>query len=181
MVRGWQGYDIQQYAADLLANIIGGGTSSRLWQKVREEHGLAYTVGSSSISYQDCGLFSIFAACSPANVREVVSLSVEEMRDVVQNGVTADELELARQQSIASILLSLEDSAARAATLAQSEMVHGRQISVEETLAKINAVTLADLTSLARECFRTPDIAFAALGDLRKLSLDRDDLEILLH
>lgn len=170
--------DERRYAADLLANIIGGGTSSRLWQKVREEHGLAYTVGSSSISYQDCGLFSIFAACSPANVPDVVSLAIEEMRDIVQDGVRAEELELARQQSMASILLSLEDSAARAATLAQSEMIHGRVIPVEETLEKINAVTREDLADLAREFFKTDDIAFAALGDLRKLSLDRDDLTI---
>ena len=170
--------DERRYAADLLANIIGGGTSSRLWQKIREERGLVYTVGSSSNSYQDCGLFSIFAACSPANVSEVVSLSIREMRDIVQHGVTVDELELARQQSIASILLSLEDSASRAATLAQSELVHGRQISVEETLEKINAVTCQDLAALAAEYFRTPDIAFAALGDLKKLALDRNDLSI---
>jgi predicted Zn-dependent peptidase len=170
--------DERRYAADLLANIIGGGTSSRLWQKIREEHGLAYSVGSSSISYQDCGLFSIFAACSPAHAREVVELALAELRDVVENGVTAAELDLARQQSVSSILLSLEDSAARAATLAQSEMIHGRQISVEETLEKINAVTRDDIAELARQHFTSENLAFAALGDLKKLKLERGDLSI---
>jgi predicted Zn-dependent peptidase len=170
--------DERRYAGDLLANIIGGGTSSRLWQKIREERGLVYSVGASSISYQDCGLFSIFAACSPLNVREVATVAVAEVRDIVQNGVRQDELDLARQQSVASILLSLEDSASRAAVLAQSEIVHGRQISVEETLDKINAVTLKDIADLARDSFKTSAIAFAALGDLRKLDLKPDDLAI---
>ncbi len=133
--------DERRYAADLMANIIGGGTSSRLWQKVREERGLAYSVGASAISYQDCGMFSVFAGTSPEQVGEVVDLSIAEMTKVVNDGVTADELDLAKQQSVSSILLSLEDSASRAAAVAQSEMVHGRQISVEETLAKVDAVS----------------------------------------
>lgn len=170
--------DERRYAADVLANIIGGGTSSRLWQKVREERGLAYNVGASSISYQDCGMFSIFAATSPEQVEEVVDLSIAEMRAVVNEGVTEDELELAKQQAVASILLSLEDSASRAAALAQGEMTHGRQIPVEETLANLDAVTTADIHSLAREFFLTENIAFAALGDLKALKIDRERLRI---
>ena len=170
--------DERRYAADVLANIIGGGTSSRLWQKVREERGLAYSVGASAVSYQDCGMFSIFAATSPEQFEEVVDLSIAEMRNVVRDGVTSDELELAKQQSVASILLSLEDSAARAATLAQSEMTHGRQISVEETLAKLDAVTTDDIHAIAREFFRTENVAFAALGDLKRLIIGRERLDI---
>lgn len=170
--------DPRRYAADVLANIIGGGTSSRLWQKVREERGLAYNVGASSISYQDCGMFSIFAATSPEQVEEVVDLSIAEMRAVVNDGVTEDELELAKQQAVASILLSLEDSASRAAALAQGEMTHGRQIPVEETLANLDAVTTGDIHTLAREFFRTENIAFAALGDLSDLKIDRGRLTI---
>ncbi|MBP7415800.1 MAG: insulinase family protein [Pyrinomonadaceae bacterium] len=170
--------DTRRYAADVLANIIGGGTSSRLWQKVREERGLAYNVGASSISYQDCGIFSIFAATSPEQVEEVVDLSIAEMRAVVNEGVTEDELELAKQQAVASILLSLEDSASRAAALAQGEMTHGRQIPVEETLANLDAVTTDDIHTLAREFFRTDNVAFAALGDLSNLQIGRGRLAI---
>ncbi len=170
--------DERRYAADVLANIIGGGTSSRLWQKVREERGLAYSVGASAVSYQDCGMFSIFAATSPEQVGEVVDLSIAEMTNVVRDGITKDELELAKQQAVASILLSLEDSAARAATLAQSEMTHGRQISVEETLAKLEAVAADEIQALAHEFFRAENVAFVALGDLSDLNIDRERLSI---
>ena len=170
--------DERRYAGDLLANIIGGGTSSRLWQKVREERGLAYSIGASAIMYQDCGMFSIFAGTSPEQVAEVVGLAIAEMGDVTHNGVTDDELDLAKQQTVSSILLSLEDSAARAATLAQAEMIHGRQISLDEALEKTNAVTPSDIHLLAREYFRTERVAFAALGDLKGLVIKRDNLSI---
>ncbi len=171
--------DERRYAADLLANIMGGGTSSRLWQKIREERGLAYSVGASAIMYQDCGLFSIYAGTSPDQVEEVVDLAVAEMRDVRNSGVTENELELAKQQTVSSILLSLEDSAARAATLAQAEMIHGRQISLAETLEKLNAVTPDDIKILALEYFRTEKMSIAALGDLKGLKITRDCLAIL--
>ncbi len=170
--------DERRYAADLLANVIGGGTSSRLWQKIREERGLAYSVGASAVMYQDCGMFSTFAGTSPGQVGEVVDLSIAEMRDVVKKGVTDDELILAKQQTVSSILLGLEDSAARAATLAQSEMLHGRQISVDEAIAKINAVTADDINALIASSFTTDQIAFAALGDLAGLSITRERLAI---
>jgi predicted Zn-dependent peptidase len=170
--------DERRYAADVLANIIGGGTSSRLWQKIREQRGLAYSVGASAVAYQDCGLFTIFAATSPEQVAEVVDLSIAELRAVVRDGVTTDELELAKHQAVASILLSLEDSAARAATLAQSEMTHGRQISVEETLAKLDAVTVDEIQNIAREFFRAENVAFAALGDLKGLKIGREQLSV---
>jgi predicted Zn-dependent peptidase len=72
----------------------------------------------------------------------------------------------------------LEDSAARAAALAQSEMVFGRQITVEETLARVDAVTLEDITKLSREFFATEDVAFATIGDLDGLIIDRGKLKI---
>lgn len=170
--------DDRRYAADLLANIIGGGTSSRLWQKIREERGLAYSVGAGAVMFQDCGYFSVFAGTSPEQTGEVVNITVAEMRYIVRNGVSVDELELAKQQSRASILLGLEDSASRASSLAQSEMTHGRQIPVEETLANIDAVTTDYCQGLAQEFFTTDKIAFAALGDLHDLAITRDDLRV---
>jgi len=172
------GRDERRYAADMLAQVLGGGTSSRLWQKVREERGLAYSVGASSIMFADCGLFMVSAATSPDQTHDVVDIAVEEMRDVVSNGVTADELELAKQQTRASVLLSLEDSASRAAGLAQSEMLHGRQITVEESLRNTNAVTLEEVRAIAREFFCTERMAFAALGNLQGLKVNRKRLAI---
>ncbi len=172
------GRDKRRYEADLLADILGGGMSSRLWQKVREERGLAYSVGSSAIMFNDCGMFMVSAATSPEQTLEVLDITIEEMRAVVENGVTADELELAKQQTLASVLLSLEDSAARAASLAQSEMLHGRQITLEESLANVAAVTVSDVQNVARDFFRTENIAFAALGNLPGIKVNRKRLAI---
>jgi predicted Zn-dependent peptidase len=170
--------DERRYAADILSNILGGGTSSRLWQKVREEKGLAYSVGASAAMYQDCGVFSIYAGTSPKQVEQVLDISLKELRSVVKNGISQEELELMKEQSVASILLGLEDSGVRAGTLARLEMVHGRQISIEETLAKIEAVTIDEVREIAREFFQTEKIAFAALGNLNGLKIKRDRLEI---
>jgi predicted Zn-dependent peptidase len=172
------GRDKRRYEADILAQIIGGGMSSRLWQKIREERGLAYSVGASSLMFSDCGMFTVSAATSPQQTLDVVDISIAEMRDVADKGVTADELELAKEQTRASVLLSLEDSASRAASLAQSEMLHGRQITLEESLANVDAVTLEDVRNIAREFFKTEKVAFAALGNLNGFKINRKRLAI---
>ncbi len=168
--------DDRRYAADLLANIIGGGTSSRIWQSIREERGLAYSVGSAATLYQDCGVFALFAATSPEQMREAVDLGIAELRSIVREGITADELELAKDAARASILLSLEDSLSRAASAAGQELTFGRQISVEETLENIGKVTAEQILEIAHEFFRTEHIAFAALGDLKGKGLERGQL-----
>ena len=168
----------KRYAADILTNALGGGTSSRLWQKVREEKGLAYSVGASAAMYQDCGVFSIYAGTSPKQTEKVLDISLKELRSVVRNSINSAELELMKAQSIASILLGLEDSSTRAGTLAHLEMIHGRQISIAETLQKIEAVSIEEVQELAREFFQTEKIAFAALGNLNGLKIKRERLNV---
>ena len=170
--------DDRRYAADLLANIIGGGTSSRIWQSIREERGLAYSVGSAATLYRDCGVFALFAATSPEQTREAIELSIAELRSILLEGVTADELDLAKDTARASILLSLEDSLSRAASATGQELTFGRQISVEETLENIERVTSEEMLDIAREFFRTEHIAFAALGDLKGKGLERGQLAL---
>ena len=168
----------RRYAGDILANALGGGTSSRLWQKIREEKGLAYSVGASAAMYQDCGVFQIYAGTSPKQTEEVLDISIAELSKVVKNGISIEELDLLKEQTIASILLGLEDSSVRAGTLARLEMVHGRQISLEETIEKIEAVSLEEVRELAREFFQTEKIAFGALGNLNGLKIKRERLNI---
>ena len=168
----------RRYAADILSNALGGGTSSRLWQKVREQRGLAYSVGASAVMFDDCGFFSIYAGTSPKQTEKILDISLKEMRSIVRKGITREELELVQQQSVASILLGLEDSSVRAGTLARLEMLHGRQISLEETLARIESVTIEEVQDLAAEFFRTEKIAFAALGNLNGLKIKRERLEV---
>ena len=170
--------DERRYAADLLTSVLGGGTSSRLWQKVREERGLAYSVGASAAMFQDCGFFSIYAATSPKQTGEVLDIAIDEMRTLVREGVTNEELQLAKDQAVASILLGLEDSSVHAGTLARLEMVHGRQIPIDETLAKLEAVTPDEVQALAVEFFKTEKIAFAALGNLNGFKVERERLDV---
>ncbi len=167
-----------RYAATLLANILGGGTSSRLWQKIREERGLAYSVGSSALLFQDCGMFTLYAGTSPEKLGEVIDLSVAELQKIVHEDVREDELELVKEQALASILLSLESTGMRAGNLAQSEITHRRQIPIDETLQKLQAVTIEEIRSLAQEFFKTENVAFGALGNLGKMTVARERLAI---
>ena len=128
--------------------------------------------------YNDTGFFTVSAGTSPVQVEEVLDIVIDELRLIVRNGVTQKELDLMKEQTRAAVLLALEDSAGRAGSLAQCEMVHGRQIPVEESLANIAAVTTAEIQELAAECFQTEKIAFVALGDLEKLTVTRDRLAV---
>ncbi|HEY6806634.1 MAG TPA: pitrilysin family protein [Pyrinomonadaceae bacterium] len=167
-----------RYAASLLASVIGGGTSSRLWQEVREERGLAYSVGAGGSAFSDVGVFNVYAGTSPDQLDEVVDLSLAAMRDVVKTNVTDEELRIAQEQAIASILLGLESSSARASTLARQEIVHGRRISPDEVIEKIRAATADDLRKIAQTYFRSELVSLGALGDLNGFKVDRSRLEI---
>ena len=168
----------KRYIAHLLESILGSGTSSRLWQSIREKRGLAYSVGASGISFEDCGIFTIYAGTSPKQLGEVVDLSIAELKKIKREGVSLDELNLAKEQTIASILLGLEDSGARAANLANQEITFQTQISLDETLQKIEAVNADEIQAIAREFFQTENIALVALGNLNGLKIERDRLDV---
>ena len=164
--------------ASLLASVIGGGTSSRLWQKIREERGLAYSVGAGGNTFSDVGVFTIYAGTSAEHLDEIVDLSLEEMRRVVEESVSPDELKLVKDQSLSLLLLGLESSSARAGGLARQEIIHGRRISPEEVIKKIEAVTPDDLQRVARTFFKSDSLSLGALGNLNGFSVDRSRLQI---
>ena len=167
-----------RYAASLLASVVGGGTSSRLWQTIREERGLAYSVGAGGNTFSDVGVFTIYAGTSPQHLNEVLDISLAEMRRAVAESVSAEELKLAKDQAISSILLGLESSSARVSALARQEIIHGRRISTEETIEKIEAATADDLQRVARKFFTSDSLALGALGNLNGFRVDRSRLKI---
>jgi predicted Zn-dependent peptidase len=167
-----------RYAASLLSSIIGGGTSSRLWQKIREERGLAYSVGAGGSAFSDVGVFNVYAGTSPEYLDQVLEVSLGELREVVRNSVTEEELRIAKDQAISSILLGLESSSARAGTLARQEIIHGRRISPDEVIEKIRNITVDELQEVARTYFKSETIALGALGNLNGFKVDRSRLEI---
>src|SRR2546423_1480955 len=170
--------DEDRYAATLLSSVIGGGTSSRLWQQIREERGLAYAVGSAGSHFTDAGIFQIYAGMSPEHLDEVLDLSLAELRRTLREPVGEDELRLVKDQAVSSILLGLESTSARAGTLARQEIVHGRRIPPDEVIARIERVTPEDLLRVASEFFKTDTLALGALGDLNGFRVDRSRLEI---
>lgn len=170
--------DEDRYAASLLASIIGGGTSSRLWQKIREERGIAYSVGAAGSAFSDIGVFNIYVGTSPEYLDQALELSLSEMRETVRNSVTEEEIRIAQDQAISSILLGLESSSARAGTLARQEVIHGHRISPDEVIEKIRAITIEELQAVARTYFKTETIGLGALGNLNGFNVDRSRLEI---
>jgi len=155
------------YPSLLLSTLLGGGMSSRLFQEIREKRGLVYSIYSFAHPFQDGGLFAVYAGTGEKEAEELVPVTVEELRKV-QTDVTQDELDRAKAQFRASLLMSMESTGSRTEQLARQIQVHGRIIPVEETKARIAAVTIEQVQEAARAAFRAPP-TLAALGPAAKV------------
>ena len=111
-------------------------------------------------------------------MNEVLDLALAELRRIVKEPVSNEELRLAKDQAVSSILLGLESSSARVGALARQEIVHGRRISPEEIIKRVEAVTTEQIQHVARTCFTSEGIALGALGNLNGFQVDRSRLEI---
>lgn len=138
-----------RHAMNVLMAILGGGMSSRLFQHIREERGLAYSVYSFSAGYREAGLFGLYAACRPARTAQVAELMAAELGQMARDGVTDDEMRRALGQITGSLALGLEDTSSRMGRLGTAELVHGRYTSVDEVVARIAAVRAQDVQELA--------------------------------
>jgi predicted Zn-dependent peptidase len=167
-----------RYPATMLASVLGGGTSSRLWQRIREERGLAYSVGAGISTFSDIGVFSVYAGTSPGQLDEVLDISLAELRRIVNEPVAEAELRLVKDQAVSSTLLGLESSNARASTLARQEIIHGRRISPDEMIQRLEAVTADDIQRVARTYLISENLALGALGNLNGFCVDRSRLVI---
>ena len=168
----------QRYAWSVLNTVAGGGMSSRFFQNIRERQGLAYSVYSDLSPYRDAGVFSVFAGTSASSVRQVVHSIVQELRDFRDRLIPPEELRRAKDNLKGSLMLALESTGARMSNLARQELYFGRYTDLDETIARIEAVTAEEIQALARECFLTDRLALAVLGNLNGLKITRDDLRI---
>jgi predicted Zn-dependent peptidase len=167
-----------RYSVHVLNVILGGGMSSRLFQTIREEHGLAYAVFSGVNAYTDAGYLSVYAATSPDQVPDVIRLSIEEFNKFKSEPVTDAELQRAKDQLKVSIMLSLESTSARMSNLARQEIFFGRQFTLDEILERINRVTTSDVQRVAGEIFCSNELAITAVGQLGSLDLDRAQIAV---
>ena len=168
--------DPDRYAAYLLNSILGGGMSSRLFQAIREERGLAYSIYSELNPFRDTGSLAVYAGCAIANLREVLTLTLAEFTRLKSEPVTDEELDRARNQTKGNMVLGLESSSSRMSSLARQQMYWGRFFSLDEITAEIDRVTAADLQRLARQLLQPGQLALTLLGNLGPLKLTRADL-----
>jgi len=156
--------DERRYTGIILDNILGGTASSRLFQKIREDLGLAYSVYSFQYNFLDSGLFSFYAGTSAEHIKDVINLILTEIDRFCEYGITDEELQIAKNYVNGGMLLGLESTSNRMFRIAKSELVHKRIIPVEEILEKINLVSRDDVLSLARSIFNRDRLSICLLG-----------------
>lgn len=160
--------DDRRYAVQLMTNILGGGMSSRLFQSVREDKGLCYSIYSFGASYQDTGLFGIYTALGKETERPALSLVAEEIKKLKEFGVTRDELELVREQVKSNILMSLESTSARMNRLGHNLLYFDHCMSYDQTIANYDKVTMDDIAKAADMIFDFDKASFSAVGRVGK-------------
>ncbi|MCA1657077.1 MAG: insulinase family protein, partial [Actinobacteria bacterium] len=140
-----------RYVLSALNHVLGGGMSSRLFQEIRENRGLAYSVYSYRTAFEGAGALAVYAGTSPPRAHEVVELIDAELGRLATAGVTAHELEMAKGHLKGTLALSMEDSASRMSRLGRGQLVHGDVIDVDELIARIDAVTIDDVGRVTGE------------------------------
>jgi predicted Zn-dependent peptidase len=165
-----------RYVMMVLSNVLGGTMSSRLFQKVREERGLAYTVYSSVSSYADQGYHAIYAATRPQSAAELLAVVSEELTALHRDPVPTQELEESKENLKGTIMLNLESSYSRMSSMARKEIAFGHQFSLEDALAGIDAVTSEDLLRLAQETILPHEATLAVVGPAAGLKVGLKDM-----
>jgi predicted Zn-dependent peptidase len=155
-VRSVDRYDERRFAFAVLNHVLGGGLSSRLFQKVREERGLAYSVWSERATYQDAGSLAVVVGTAPDNVDEVLRIVTGELELLAEHGITDRELAVAKGNLRAEMLLSGEDSGARMGRIGASMLLHGEVQKIDQILARIEAVGRDEVLACAQELVEAP-------------------------
>jgi predicted Zn-dependent peptidase len=174
--RGFPQQDEERYGAALFNSILGGGMSSRLFQRIREKEGLVYSVTSFHNGHLHGGYEAVYAACAPRNLKKVLTMTLEEMRDIKGSGATDEELRSAKLHLKGSILLALESTVSRMSGLARQEYYFGRQFSPDEIIEHIDAVTLDDIQRIAATIVDAESLSLTLLGNLKSPGISTEAL-----
>ncbi|MEV0127024.1 pitrilysin family protein [Dactylosporangium sp. NPDC050688] len=167
VVLGCVGYPRQhdnRFTLGALNNILGGGMSSRLFQQIREQRGLAYSVYSFTSQYSDTGLFGVYAGCAPGKVEEVLAITREELARVAQDGISDAEVERGKGMLKGAVVLGLEDTGSRMSRLGKGELLYDELLSVDEVLRRVDLVTPEMVRQVAGELLSRP-MSLAVIGD----------------
>lgn len=161
------------YVLQLINTILGGGISSRLFQRIREERGLVYSVFSYHSSYHDGGVFCIYLGLSRANVARAMDLVFEEIRDIQKNGVSELELQRAKDQLRGNLLLGLEHVNSRMNRLGKSQIYLGKVVSAEEVIQKIKAIDNEQVKKVSNQFLAPEKFCLASIGSWEDAELVR--------
>ena len=162
--------DEERHAMSIVEHVLGGGMSSRLFQSIREERGLAYSVYAYRLGFQGAGALAVYAGTSPDKAAEVRDLILDEMHAMAEKGMTQQELDNARSHIRGSMALGLEDSGARMSRIGHSQLVHGKVLQVEEVERRLTELTLDQINDVGRRWLSYPP-TIACVGPF-----DADDL-----
>jgi len=168
--------DPRRYAVYLLNTMLGGGMSSRLFQTIREDQGLAYSIYSEMNPFRDTGSLCVYAGTSVDKTQKVLQLTLKELRRLKEETVSDVELKRAKDQVKSNMVIGLESSGSRMSNLARQQMYFGRFFGVDEIMEEIDAVTSEGVQELAQELFQPEMMALTLLGNLGSMKIERGDL-----
>jgi len=160
-----------RYVISALNTVLGNSMSSRLFQEVREQNALAYSIYSYVTSYRDTGLLTVYAGTDPSNALEVVRLVLKEFKQIKNQGITSAEETRVKNQIKGSMVLSLESSNSHMSRIARQEISYGKYLSVDDIIKGVENVTREQVQRLAQQLFIRDNIALAILGPLDKTDL----------
>jgi predicted Zn-dependent peptidase len=168
---GFEGIELGNedfYTLHAINNILGGGMSSRLFQNIREEKGLVYSIYSYPSAYKNAGLVTIYAGMNPENLINVICLVKDEISLLVNSGISEDSLRNSKEQLKGSYILGLESTSSRMTSIGMSELLLGHVLSPDEVLKKINEISMEKAKSIIEKIFHTNKIGFAAIGKIKE-------------
>ena len=166
----------RRFSAYVLNALLGGSMSSRLFQTIREQRGLAYSVFSDLNPFRDSGMLAIYAGTSRQSLPQVLDLTTAELRRFKDEPVPPEELKRGKDNLKGSVMLGLESTSSRMSNLARQEMYFGRFSTLDEIVTEIDKVTVESVQETARDLFRSEAIALTVLGRLNGLQVRRGDL-----
>lgn len=160
--------DPRRYALAIFSNLLGGGMSSRLFRKIREENGLCYSVYTFNASHLDTGFSGIYLATNPSTYRKAMDMALSETQRLLEEGPTADEFERTREQIKANVLMSLESTLSRMNSMARAQLLQGRVLSADEIVAAYDAVDIAACMEAGRAGFDAEKASRSFVGNMQK-------------
>jgi len=167
-----------RYAISALNTVLGNSMSSRLFQEIREQNALAYSIYSYVTSYRDTGLLTVYAGMDPLNALKVVRLVMKELKKIKEEGITPAEELRVKNQIKGSLILSLESSNSHMSRIARQEVYFGKYLSMDDIIKGVEKVTAEQIRGLAEQLFSRDNIALTVLGPLNRADIPDSALEI---